>query len=286
MNDTSPHVVFTCNGKELNFSRRTFLMGVLNVTPDSFSDGGKYFSAERAIAHAEQMIADGADIIDIGGESTRPNAEEISVDEELRRVIPVIQQLKKQNDVIISIDTYKSIVAEQALQNGASIVNDISGLKFDERMVDVIANNKATLVAMHIQGTPKTMQNNPSYNNVVAEVKEELCNSVQKAHAAGIQQIIIDPGIGFGKNLQHNLMLLHHLHEFEELGCPILVGTSRKRFIGDVLNLPVNERLEGTAATVAVAVMNGAKIIRVHDVKEMKRVAVMVDAIQQCEVPL
>jgi len=271
--------------RTFDFSKRTYVMGILNVTPDSFSDGGKFFSVDLACKHAMDMIEQGADIIDVGGESTRPHGvygetREVSVDEELKRVIPVIQRLAASTDAVISIDTTKSIVADEALKAGASIVNDISGLKFDERIADVTAAHHAALVVMHIQGTPETMQKNPMYGDVVADVKSELRLSVKKAKQAGVQNIIIDPGIGFGKNLEHNLTLLKHLQEFQELGHPILIGTSRKGFIGTILNTSVDQRVEGTAATVAVSIINGANIIRVHDVKEMKRVASVVDAIK------
>ncbi|MDP1675224.1 MAG: dihydropteroate synthase [Bacteroidota bacterium] len=278
----------TIGTKTFDFSKRTYVMGILNVTPDSFSDGGKYFSVESAVTRALEMIEQGADIIDVGGESTRPKGvygktQKISADEELSRVIPVIERIAKSTDAVISIDTTKSKVADEALKAGASIVNDISGLKFDERIADITAKHNATLVVMHIQGTPETMQQNPSYNDVVTEVKAEIRQSIEKAKFAGVHNIIIDPGIGFGKNLEHNLKLLKHLKEFQELGHPILIGTSRKGFIGALLNTTVNERIEGTAASVAVAIMNGANIIRVHDVKEMKRVAVITDAIQNVQ---
>lgn len=277
--------VFHCGGKTLDFSARTWIMGVLNVTPDSFSDGGKYFNREIAVEHALQMAADGADIIDVGGESTRPKgpygegAEEISVEEEIRRVVPVVKELSSRSDVVISIDTYKSVVADAALEAGAAIVNDISGLNFDGGMADVVSSHGATLIAMHIKGAPKTMQQNPVYQDVVKEVKQSLMLSVEKARSAGIEQIMIDPGIGFGKNLEHNLSLFKNLRKFTDLHRPIVIGPSRKAFIGMLLNLPVEERLEGTAAAVAASILNGANVVRVHDVKEMKRVAVIADAI-------
>ena len=272
--------------KTFDFSVRTTVMGILNVTPDSFSDGGKYLSKERAFDRAMEMIEEGADIIDIGGESTRPSGvygenKKISADEESDRVLPVIERIAKASDTVISIDTTKSTVAEAALNAGASIVNDISGLQFDDRIADVAARHGAALVVMHIQGTPETMQQNPVYHDVVAEVKEGLHQSAEKAKRAGVRNIIIDPGIGFGKNLEHNLMLLKNLQAFRELGYPILIGTSRKGFIGTILNTTVDDRMEGTAASVAVSIMNGAQIIRVHDVKEMKRVASVVDAIMK-----
>jgi dihydropteroate synthase len=282
---TQPMMIGKMN---FDFSRRTYIMGVLNVTPDSFSDGGSYATVDAAVSRAMEMIAQGADIIDIGGESTRPKTlygetARVTVDEELHRVIPVIERIAHSSDAVISIDTTKSAVAEAALHAGAVIINDISGLSFDPEIADVAARNHAALIAMHIQGTPETMQENPSYLNVVAEVKELLKRSVAAARTAGVKDIIIDPGIGFGKNVQHNLTLIKHLAEFQEIGCPLLVGTSRKGFIGSVLNVPVDDRLEGTAASVTIAIMNGANIIRVHDVKEMKRIAVMVDAIKHAE---
>jgi dihydropteroate synthase len=274
----------TIGKKQFDFSRRTHIMGILNITPDSFSDGGAYPSVEAAAARALEMIGQGADIIDIGGESTRPKGvygetARVSADEELHRVIPVIERIAGMTDAVISIDTTKSVVADAALRAGASIVNDISGLTFDADMAATAARHNAALVVMHIRGTPETMQLNPVYADVVAEVKTELRRSVETARSAGVKNIIIDPGIGFGKNLEHNLLLLKNLQEFNDLGCPILIGTSRKGFIGTILDTPVNDRIEGTAASVAVAIMNGAQIIRVHDVKEMKRIAMVVDAI-------
>jgi dihydropteroate synthase len=278
---------FQCGGKFIDLSSRTYLMGVLNVTTDSFSDGGKYFNKDQAVAHALQMAADGADIVDVGGESTRPKgpygegAEGISADEEIRRVVPVIEELSSRSDVLISIDTYKAVVAEAALNAGAAIVNDISGLNYDSTMAQVVASHEAVLIAMHIKGTPKTMQQNPVYENVVDEVKESLSRSVEKARGAGIGHILIDPGIGFGKKLEHNLSLIKNLHRFADLHCPIVIGPSRKAFIGMLLNLPVDQRLEGTAAAAAASIFHGANILRVHDVKEMKRIAVVADAIMK-----
>jgi len=278
--------VMVIRGRTFDFSHRTYLMGILNVTPDSFSDGGKYLHVDDAVAHALHMAEEGADIIDVGGESTRPKgvygegAKKISAEEEIERVVPVIKKIRMVSDIPISIDTYKSVVADEALKAGADIVNDISGLRFDPTIATVAARHRAPMVVMHIQGTPETMQLNPTYDNVVAEVKEEVRLSAEKAKEAGVETIIVDPGIGFGKNLQHNLLLLKHLREFCDLGYPLLVGTSRKGFIGTLLNLPVNQRLEGTAASVAVAILNGANIVRVHDVKEMKRVVTIVDAVK------
>jgi dihydropteroate synthase len=255
-------------------------MGILNVTPDSFADGGKHFLLNEAIAHAHRMVEDGADFIDVGGESTRPGSEAVPVDEELRRVLPVVERLAKELPVPLSIDTYKSQVAEQALDAGAVIINDISALTFDRAMPAVAARYGASVILMHMQGTPKTMQQNPTYQHVTNEVYRFLEDRVQHARAAGIEQIIVDPGIGFGKNLQHNVQLIRELGALKAIGCPILVGPSRKSFLGAILDLPVQERLEGTAAAVAVCILNGAQIVRVHDVKEMKRVAQVVDVLK------
>ncbi len=276
---------FRCGGKFIDLSSRTYVMGVLNVTPDSFSDGGRYFNKDRAVAHALQMVVDGADIIDVGGESTRPKgpygegAEEVSAEEEIRRVVPVIEELSSQSDVLLSIDTYKAVVAEAALKAGAAIVNDISGLNYDPAMARVVASHDSVLIAMHIKGTPKTMQQNPAYEIVVDEVKERLSQSIEKAREAGIEHVWIDPGLGFGKKLEHNISLIKNLQRLADLHCPIVIGPSRKAFIGMLLNLPVDQRLEGTAAAVAACIFQGANVLRVHDVKEMKRIAVVTDAI-------
>jgi dihydropteroate synthase len=274
-------LIYKFGDVEFDFSKRTYVMGILNVTPDSFSDGGRYFTLDLALEHALKMIEDGADIIDIGGESTRPGSDPVPIEEELRRVIPVIKELAKRTKVAISIDTYKSEVARQALDNGALIVNDISGLRFDEKMAEVVAEYKASVVLMHIKGTPKTMQQNPEYKDVISEIYSYLSESVDLALSAGIKQIIVDPGIGFGKRLIDNLEIIRRLREFKSLGYPILIGVSRKSFIGNILNLPVDQRLEGTAGAVAISVWNGANIVRVHDVKEMVRVVRIVDAIKK-----
>ena len=274
---------------------RTLVMGVLNVTPDSFSDGGKFFDVERAVAHGRVLAQAGADIIDIGGESTQPGAEPVSAKEELRRVLPVIERLVKpltthHSPFTISIDTTKAVVAEQAVAAGARIVNDISALRFDARMADVVRDAGAGVVLMHMQGTPATMQVAPRYDDVVAEVRTFLAERIAFAELRGVKksQIAVDPGIGFGKTVTHNLRLLAQLEEFRALGCPILVGTSRKAFIGKVLASEVipgsgrepKERLWGTAATVAWAVAHGANIVRVHDVAEMVDVVRMVEALR------
>ncbi len=272
--------IYKFGSVEYDLSSRTFIMGILNVTPDSFSDGGKYLNISEAIDHASRMIEEGADFIDVGGESTRPGSEPISELEELNRVIPVIEQLRKATHIPISVDTTKSAVAEKALQSGAVIVNDISSFHFDNRMPAVVSKYNASVVLMHTKDKPKLMQQNPEYKNLISEIKSYLSEAINISIQNGIKQIIIDPGIGFGKKLEHNIEIFKRLKEFQELGYPILVGPSRKFFIGTILNLPIDERLEGTAAAVAVSIMNGANIIRVHDVKEMKRVSKIVDALK------
>jgi dihydropteroate synthase len=266
----------------LDMTRRTVVMGIVNVTPDSFSDGGKYFDPSRAVAHGEQMARDGADIVDIGGESTRPGARPISADEEISRVLPVIRGLRAKISLPISIDTTKSEVARAALDEGADVVNDISALGFDPAMAPLVAREKAPIVLMHMQGTPRTMQQNPFYENVVEEVKEFLRRRVQFALAAGVEadKIIVDPGIGFGKNIEHNLALLRGLGALADLGRPILVGTSRKTFIGKLLDAAPEERLEGSLAAAVAAALAGANIVRVHDVKEAARAVRVADALR------
>ncbi len=263
----------------VEFGNRTYLMGILNVTPDSFSDGGRFFDQTDAVLHAFQMTKDGADLIDVGGESTRPGAEPILVEEELRRVIPVIHKIRQKSAVPISVDTYKSQVAVEALNAGANIVNDISGLRFDNKMVDVIAEKGASVVIMHIKGTPNKMQVNPHYSDLVKEIYDYLAEAVDVARKKGIKQIMIDPGIGFGKTVEHNLELISRLDEFHNIGVPILIGVSRKSFIGKILETAVEARLEGTAAAVTASIIHGADIVRVHDVREMRRVALVADAI-------
>lgn len=273
----------TWKNYSFDFSKRTCIMGILNVTPDSFSDGGLFFNEESAVRQALRMQEEGADIIDIGGESTRPGAEKISVKEEIRRVLPVIEALAKKVRVPISIDTYKAPVAEAAVSAGASLINDISGLRFDPKMARVAARHKVPVVLMHIKGTPEDMQKAPAYRALVPEIIESLRESIAIAKDAGIpdNMIIIDPGIGFGKTVGHNLEIIRRLNEFEGLEKPILLGPSRKSFIGTILGgLPATERLEGTAAAVAVGIFNGANIIRVHDVKAMLRVARIADALR------
>ena len=267
-----------------NWGEKTYLMGILNVTPDSFSDGGKYDRLETALAKAREMISNGVDIIDIGGESTRPNAEAVAVEEELQRVIPVIQQLRKESSIPISIDTTKATVAKEAIAAGADIVNDISGATFDDEMLKTVASLNVPIILMHIRGNPKTMQSLTDYQDVVAEVKEFLNERVNKAIACGIarDKIIIDPGIGFAKKAEQSLELLQRLSEFKELELPILVGVSRKSFMRPILqkNDP-KERIWGTAAACYGAIARGADILRVHDVAQMYDVCRVADAIER-----
>ena len=249
-------------------------MGILNVTPDSFSDGGRFTRANIAVDHAINMIDDGAHIIDIGGESTRPGSVPISEDEECERILPVIESIKKINSKItISIDTYKASVAKKAIEAGADMVNDISGLTFDSNMLPLLSGKDIPVIIMHINGKPKTMQNNPVYDDLVEDIKRFLYHQSKVAEESGIKKehIILDPGIGFGKTFDHNFTLLRRLDEICSLGYPIMIGPSRKAFIGDVLELPPDDRIEGTLATIVAGIMNGAKIVRVHDVKEVKR---------------
>ncbi|GLI38963.1 dihydropteroate synthase [Geobacter hydrogenophilus] len=267
--------------RSLDLSRRPCIMGILNVTPDSFSDGSRYLDLDRAEERAHQMVGQGADIVDIGGESTRPNVVPVDADEELRRVIPLVERLAGRIPVPISVDTYKAVVAREALRVGAEIVNDISGLTFDPAMAATVAEADAGLVVMHTRGRPDTMQRDTAYGNLIAEVIDFLRQSVSIAEAAGVskERIIVDPGIGFAKSVQGNLEILRQLRDFANLHLPILVGTSRKSFIGTILGRNVDERLFGTAATVALAVANGASILRVHEVREMRDVADMAHAV-------
>ncbi len=271
-------------GHIFDFSKRTFIMGILNVTPDSFSDGGLHMDPEAAVEHALEMASLGADIIDIGGESTRPGSLPVNEEMEIGRTAPVIRALRKRSSVPVSIDTYRSAVARAALDAGADIINDISGMRFDSAMPGLAASYKAPVVLMHIKGTPKDMQKNPVYEALIPEMLDYLRGSVRIAIEAGVERdkIIIDPGIGFGKTTPQNLEILKNLDIFTGLELPILVGPSRKAFIGNVSGgLPVGERLEGTLAALSAAILNGADIVRVHDVKEAARAARVADAIKR-----
>lgn len=266
-------MLFRCRDKSLEIGKRTYIMGILNMTPDSFSDGGKYNTLEKGIERALQMIAEGADIIDVGGESTRPGHTPVDEEEEMRRVIPVIEKLSKISNVIISVDTMKSNVALRALEAGAHIVNDVWGLQRDPKMAEVVAKYNAGVIMMH-------NSNVAEYEDVVKDIIKFLQKSIEIGGKAGIDksQMVVDPGIGFGKTLDHNLEVMNRLEELKVLELPVLLGTSRKSMIGKVLNLDVEDRLEGTAATVAVGIVKGVDIVRVHDVKQMLRVAKMTDA--------
>ncbi len=265
-----PQPIWEINGRTLDFSKSPLIMGILNVTPDSFSDGGRFNEPQSAIDHALRMVEEGAEIIDVGGESTRPGSEPVTEKEELKRVIPVIEKLRNKTNALISIDTYKSRVALKALKAGADIVNDISGAQFDPKMVRVVKNADCPLIIMHIKGTPRDMQKDPFYEDVVEEIYGYFEQRIEYLENEGVKKIIIDPGIGFGKRVEDNLHLLRDLKDFTFLSKPVLAGTSRKSFIGKILNREVDERLFGSVATQIVAVQNGAKIVRVHDVRATK----------------
>lgn len=256
-------------------------MGILNVTPDSFSDGGKYYSIDRAVEHAVEMVEQGADIIDVGGESTRPGYEPVEAEEEIRRVVPVIREIRKRLDVVISIDTHKSEVAKAALDAGANMLNDIWGAKKDPKMAELARDYDVPIVLMH-------NRNDMNYEDLIEDMKKDLQESIDICLKAGVkkEQIIIDPGIGFAKTYEHNLLVMKHLEKFHALGYPILLGTSRKSLIAKTLNLPVNERIEGTGATVCLGIAKGCHIVRVHDVKEMSRMAKMMDAMLKAGEPV
>ena len=275
--------------KVFDLDERTLIMGILNVTPDSFSDGGRFYSVEKAVEHAVQMMHDGADIIDIGGESTRPGSLSVSVDEEINRVAPVLEELVDKVGAPISIDTYKSEIARMALDLGISMVNDVTALQGDKKMVNVVAEYDVPVCLMHMKGNPRDMQLDPRYDNVVEEIKGFLRERAEYALFNDVKKenIIVDPGLGFGKRtgrgVEDNITILRNLSEFKELGYPVLVGASRKTFIGNVCGkdaqLPVSDRLEGSLAAAAVAVINGADIVRVHDVKETRRCVDLVDCV-------
>ncbi|MGZ8422299.1 MAG: dihydropteroate synthase [Nitrospira sp.] len=273
--------VVRAGSQALRLDSRPLIMGILNVTPDSFADGGSYVTVEQALRHARQMHEEGADIIDIGAESSRPGAQPIEESEELRRLIPILEAVHAAVPLPISVDTTKAAVARRAIQAGATIVNDISALRGDPLMASVAAETGAAVVLMHMQGTPQTMQKSPRYQNVVQEVSAFLCERAQMAIEQGISrsQIILDPGFGFGKLQEHNLQLLADFALLSDLGYPMLVGLSRKQFIGALAQQPVQERGYGTAGAVAVAVLKGAHIIRVHDVRSMRDTVSVVSAI-------
>lgn len=280
-NGARKEFVLRCRSGNLRLGERTFVMAVLNITPDSFSDGGLFFEPHQAIEHGLRMADEGADIIDVGGESSRPGSDPVPLEEELKRVIPVIETLASRLEIPISIDTYKSQVAEKALEAGAQIINDISGLCFDQNMPSVAARYDTPLIIMHIKGSPKTMQQDPTYEDLMGEIIAYLREGIAKAEEAGVDphQVIVDPGIGFGKRVHDNLVIINRLNELNILGRPLLIGTSRKSFIGAVLGAEVHQREIGTLASMAVSALKGAHIVRVHDVAPMKQAVDMVDAI-------
>ena len=283
------HHQLSCRGKTIELGRRALVMGILNVTPDSFSDGGRYPTEEDAVARALEMVREGADLIDVGGESTRPagpygeGAEAVSIDEEIRRTVPVIERLARRVETPLSIDTTKAEVARCAVQAGASLVNDISALRFDPAMGTIVAEAGVPVILMHMKGTPKTMQRAPTYRDLIGEIRNFLSERASAALDAGIarEQIVIDPGLGFGKQIRHNFEIVARLGEFGTLGYPLLVGPSRKGFVGAALKLPPEARLEGTLAALALCVAGGAHILRVHDVGAAVRALAVADAVMR-----
>ncbi len=273
--------VLTVGQRKFELGKRVLIMGILNVTPDSFYDGGRYFEPARAVEQGIRLSEEGADIIDIGAESTRPGSSPVPEKEQLRRLRPVLRQLARKVKAPISVDTTSARVAEAVLDAGAGMINDISGLTFDRRMAKVVARAGVPIIVMHIKGKPRTMQKNPVYQDLMAEIVDGLARSIRQGVDAGIapDKILVDPGIGFGKTAGHNLEILRRLKELRTLGKPIVIGPSRKSFIGAVLNLPVEERLEGTIAACVIGALNGADIVRVHDVKAMHRALALKDAV-------
>ena len=259
----------------------TLIMGILNMTPDSFSDGGQFKSHNKAIDHALKMVEEGANIIDIGGESTRPGAEAVQLEEELSRTIPIIEAIRLKSNCLISIDTYKSKVAKTALAAGADMVNDISGLTFDHNMASLVAERNVPVIIMHIKGKPGDMQKNPNYDNLIKEIKAFFEIQIAIAKKAGIDSgnIILDPGIGFGKRLEDNFEIIRELGQISTMGYPVLLGPSRKSFIGFTLDLPIEERIEGTLASITAGVINGARIVRVHDIRATRRTLTITEKI-------
>ncbi len=278
------------NNHRLVYGRQTLIMGILNVTPDSFSDGGNFFTFDDAVAQGARLADDGADILDIGGESTRPFSDPVSAEEEIRRVVPVIEKLAPRVSIPISIDTTKAAVARRALEAGASIINDVSSLRLDRDMADLVAESGVPVILMHMLGTPKTMQVDPEYDDLIGEIKAFFAQSIDHAIAKGISKskIIIDPGIGFGKTINHNLLLIKHLREFKTLGVPVMIGASRKAFIRHILkdqslqdirpDLPEVEI--GTQAAVAASILNGTDLVRVHNVANTRATVKLIDAIK------
>ena len=265
----------------LSKKKQSLIMGILNVTPDSFSDGGKYLEKKTAINHALEMIDQGADIIDIGGESTRPFSDPVSLKEEISRVVPVIEGIRKESDICISIDTTKSQVATAALNSGASVINDVSAMEVDPLMVDVALKFDCPLIIMHMKGTPKNMQDDPQYESLISDIKDYLLDRIDFIISKGInpKKIVIDPGIGFGKTVENNFEIIKNLNHFTKMNFPVLLGASRKSFIGISLNLPEKDRLEGSLAANIIGLQNGAKIFRVHDVAETNKALIIANKI-------
>jgi len=274
-------VTLQVNGQDFTLGQQTWIMGILNVTPDSFSDGNLYFERDKAVKHGLDLVKEGADILDVGGESSRPGSDPILVEEELRRILPVISELRENTDTILSVDTTKAEVARRALDAGANIINDISSFQFDPDMLPLAAERKTSVILMHMKGNPKTMQDNPSYENLLAEVKSFFQERIDIAVSTGIkrEKIIIDPGIGFGKKFRDNLNLIRNLRYFEELERPLLVGLSRKSFIGKIVDQPSQDRLEGSLSAAVLSVSHGAHMLRVHDVAATKKAILVAEAI-------
>jgi dihydropteroate synthase len=275
-------------GRSLDFANIPLLMGIVNATPDSFSDGGRFLESETAVAQALRLVSEGADIIDVGGESTRPGAEPVSVVEELRRVVPVVRRISEQSPVLISIDTTKAEVAREALAAGAHIVNDISGLTFDAQMPRVCADTAAGVICMHIRGTPQTMQDDPRYDDVVGEIRDHLAERLEELEQQGIprERVALDPGVGFGKTAEHNIEILSHIEQFRELRRPVCIGHSRKRFLKRLLGRDVDERLFATVGVAVAVALQGAEIIRVHDVAAARDAILACQAVLQWGTPL
>jgi len=278
------NLVFKTSKREIILGERTLIMGILNVTPDSFSDGGRFVSPDEAVNEGIRMVAEGADILDVGGESSRPGSDPVPLEEELRRIIPVIGKLSQKVDIPISVDTTKARVASEAIKGGAEIINDISAMRFDGQMSQVAADTGAGVILMHMRGMPKSMQTGSlDYQSLIDDIMSFLEERLRMAESSGVERerTMVDPGIGFGKTVADNMRLLKHLARFQEIGRPILTGVSRKSFIGGVIGGEPQERLEGTAAAVVISIMNGTSVVRVHDVKVMKKVVTMADAIMR-----
>jgi dihydropteroate synthase len=274
-------ITLQVNGQDFTLGQQTWIMGILNVTPDSFSDGNIYFDRENAVKHGLDLVKEGADILDVGGESSRPGSDRVPVEEELRRILPVISELRENTDILLSVDTTKAEVARRALDAGANMINDISSFQFDPDMLPLAAERETPIILMHMKGNPKTMQDNPSYENLLTEIKSFFQERIDMAVSAGIkrEKIIIDPGIGFGKKFRDNLNLIRNLRYFEELERPLLVGLSRKSFIGKIMDQPSQDRLEGSLSAAVLSVSHGAHMLRVHDVAATKKAILVAEAI-------